>query len=84
MRIAGLEPAVSCMASRRFRRLSYIRVKSGRGDRIRTCIVLEGRSFGDCCIAGYATPLRESPVGLEPTTDRLKGGCSDRLSYEPA
>jgi hypothetical protein len=28
-------------------------------------------------------PCRESPVGLEPTTDRLKGGCSDRLSYEP-
>lgn len=37
VRIAGLEPALSGMARRRFRRLSYIRVENGEPGRPRTC-----------------------------------------------
>ena len=38
-----------------------------------------------CCLCLYYARLRAlvDPVGVEPTTFRLQGGCSPKLSYEP-
>src|SRR3954467_11402395 len=37
-----------------------------------------------CCIESSCDERRGPPVGFEPTTYRLQGGCSDQLSYRGA